>query len=517
MEISGKATERILQRAGSAIPEPVQSSTSAYNQNSSLNSSNAGISEKKPTLNTSNQNSSFNNSGNSFNSEFKQFSNTGSFNNMKISKSNSGNEPATLPIASINPYQNRWTIKARVSGKSDIKTWSNQKGTGRLFNGEIRATGFNDQIDQFYSMLEIGKVYYLSSARVNMANPKFNHVKNEYELVLESFSELSMCDVNADVPEITYNFTKISKLMDNEKDSVIDVLGVVIQVGELSEIRSKATNRAMTKRDLTIVDDTMYSVRLTLWGPQAENYGINDNPVIAFTKVRVGDFGGRTLSALSSSSIIPNPDIPEAYRLRSWYDKEGSTAKFNSFDSGMSSGNINVSNDQIKTISQIKDEGLGLGEKPDYYVLDATIVYIRQENIAYPACPSDNCSKKIFQEGDEWRCENCQKSYPKPEYRYIFSVNVSDHTGNMWLQCFNESGNELLGIKADDIMPIYENNKEDFDAIVAKANFLKFRFRCRAKNEVYNDVSRINNSVMTLKTIDYVADCDRLFDLISQY
>jgi ssDNA-binding replication factor A large subunit len=29
---------------------------------------------------------------------------------------------------------NRWTIKARVSAKSEIKHWSNQRGDGKLFN-----------------------------------------------------------------------------------------------------------------------------------------------------------------------------------------------------------------------------------------------------------------------------------------------------------------------------------------------------------------------------------------------
>lgn len=31
-------------------------------------------------------------------------------------------------------YNTRWTIKARVSAKSEIKHWSNQRGDGKLFN-----------------------------------------------------------------------------------------------------------------------------------------------------------------------------------------------------------------------------------------------------------------------------------------------------------------------------------------------------------------------------------------------
>jgi hypothetical protein len=59
----------------------------------------------------------------------------------------------------------RWTIQVRVTYKSDIKEWHNQRGQGRLFtvhfldeSGEIRATGFNAQVDAFYDKLQEGKV-----------------------------------------------------------------------------------------------------------------------------------------------------------------------------------------------------------------------------------------------------------------------------------------------------------------------------------------------------------------------
>jgi replication factor A1 len=39
-----------------------------------------------------------------------------------------------IPIARLNPYQNKWTICARVINKSDIRRWSNSKGDGKLFS-----------------------------------------------------------------------------------------------------------------------------------------------------------------------------------------------------------------------------------------------------------------------------------------------------------------------------------------------------------------------------------------------
>jgi replication factor A1 len=47
------------------------------------------------------------------------------------------------------------------------------------------------------------------------------------------------------------------------------------------------------KRDLVVVDSTKFSVRLTLWGKQAEQFGAPVDSVIAFKGVRVGDFSGK--------------------------------------------------------------------------------------------------------------------------------------------------------------------------------------------------------------------------------
>ena len=99
---------------------------------------------------------------------------------------------SVYPIEGLSPYQNNWTIKARVTHKSDIKTWSNQRGEGKLFNvtlmdetGEIRATAFNAVVDELYDKLEEGKVYYVSKGRVNLAKKKFSNVQNDYEMNFE--------------------------------------------------------------------------------------------------------------------------------------------------------------------------------------------------------------------------------------------------------------------------------------------------------------------------------------------
>ena len=79
---------------------------------------------------------------------------------------------ATCSISELNPYISKWTIKARVTSKGSLRTWSNARGEGKLFSidlldatgGEMRATMFNDVADKFIDVFQEGQV------RLNFAN-----------------------------------------------------------------------------------------------------------------------------------------------------------------------------------------------------------------------------------------------------------------------------------------------------------------------------------------------------------
>lgn len=66
--------------------------------------------------------------------------------------------------------------------------------------------------------------------------------------------------------------------------------------------------------------------QLTLWGDFVNDPGTmlaeelegGRHPIIAVKDCRVGDFNGKTLSTLNSSTVQVDPDIPEAGHLRGW-------------------------------------------------------------------------------------------------------------------------------------------------------------------------------------------------------
>ncbi|GEQ67870.1 hypothetical protein JCM33374_g1536 [Metschnikowia sp. JCM 33374] len=435
-----------------------------------------------------------------------------------------GSEKPVNPIESLSPYQNNWTIKGRVSYKGDIRTWSNAKGEGKLFNvnfldesDEIRATAFNEMADKYYNLLEEGKVYYVTKARIQQAKPKFSHLSHPYELSLDKDSEITECFDVSDVPKIHYNFAKLDAIQNLDKDSVVDVIGVVNIVNDVFQITAKSTGKPFNRRNVTIVDDSNFAIEVGLWNATAVDFSIPAGSVVAFKGVKVQDFGGRSLSLTHSGSIINSPDIPEAYQLKGWYDNKGVSENFKSLKVESTGPAEPLS--RRKTIAQAESEGLGQNEKPDYFSLKASINYVKPDSFCYPACNNEvnttagrgpsSCNRKVIQQSDgSWRCERCNLTYPEPHYRYILSVSIVDHTGQIWVTLFDEEANKFLGISASDLIRLKEDEETgEFTKLIQSMTMKEFNFRVRAKQDQYNGVSTVRYQVNSISELDYNAEC----------
>ncbi|XP_071381373.1 replication protein A 70 kDa DNA-binding subunit-like isoform X2 [Centroberyx affinis] len=424
-----------------------------------------------------------------------------------------------VPITSLNPYQSKWTIRARVTNKSSIRTWSNSKGEGKLFSfeivdesGEIKITAFNKEVDKFFPLVEQGKVYYISKASLKMANKQYTTLKNEYEMTLHANSSIVPCGDSQGVPTMQCDFVPIAELENRDKDAIIDVIGVCKSAEEVSRITTK-TSREVSKRALNLMDTTGKVVTVTLWGEEAERFDGSELPVVAIKGARLSDFGGRSLSVLFSSTVMVNPDIPEAFRLRAWYYQEGYALNSQSLTETRSAGSGARVN--WKTLSDVKNECLGQGEKAEYFSCVATVLYCRKENCLYQACPSADCSKKVIdQQNGLYRCEKCNKEFPNFKYRLLLSANIADFGDNQWVTCFQETAEVLLGHSAETLGQLREADDAVFDEVFQKANFTTHIFKIRMKLETYNDESRVKATVIEIQPVDHREYSRRLLSSI---
>ncbi|KAF6299555.1 replication protein A1 [Rhinolophus ferrumequinum] len=424
--------------------------------------------------------------------------------------SSGGTQAKVVPISSLTPYQSKWTICARVTNKSQIRTWSNSRGEGKLFSievvdesGEIRATAFNEQVDKFFPLIDVNKVYYFSKGTLKIANKQYTAVKNDYEMTFNNETSVIPCEDDRHLPTVKFDFTGIGDLESKPKDSLVDIIGVCKSYEEATKITVKSNNREVSKRNIYLMDMSGKVVSATLWGEDADKFDGSRQPVMAIKGARVSDFGGRSLSVLSSSTVIVNPDMPEAYKLRGWFDSEGQNLDAVSI-SDLKSGGLAGGNTNWKTLYEVKSENLGQGDKADYFSSVATVVYLRKENCMYQACPTQDCNKKVIdQQNGLYRCEKCDREFPSFKYRMILSVNIADFQENQWVTCFQESAEAILGQSTTYLGELKEKNEQAFEEIFQNANFRSFIFRIRVKLETYNDESRIKATVMDVKPVDY--------------
>lgn len=114
---------------------------------------------------------------------------------------------------------------------------------------------------------------------------------------------------------------QINEIEQVAPNSTIDLLGVVKAFTPESTITTKKDGREVSKRELTIADDSGTEVRLTLWGEKATNNPEQweGHPIVAFKGVKVSDYNGRSLGSLPSTQMQVQPDLPEAANLHNWY------------------------------------------------------------------------------------------------------------------------------------------------------------------------------------------------------
>ncbi|VFQ74982.1 unnamed protein product [Cuscuta campestris] len=435
------------------------------------------------------------------------------------------------PLISLNPYQGVWTIKVCVTNKGNMRFYKNARGEGCVFNVEltdqdgtqIQATMFNEAAKKFYDKFELGKMYYISKGTLKVANKQFKTVQNDYEMTLNDYSIVEEAsDEPAFVPETKFNFIPIDELGPyvNSRD-LVDVIGVVQNVSPTMSIRRKSNNEMIPKRDITIADETKKTVVVSLWGDLATNVGQElldvayTSPVVAIKSLKVGDFQGVSLSALSKSTILVNPDLPKAKDLRSWFDTEGKETSLASVGAGLSpsskTGSWSLS-ERVSLLHITSNSSLGEG-KPVFFRVKATVSFIKPDQaMSYRACKT--CNKKVTDAlGNGYWCESCQKNDDECVLRYIMVMKVSDASGEAWMSVFNDQAEQILHHTANELDRMKSQDGESaYMEKLKEATWVSYIFQVSVAVQEYNSEKKQRITVRGVAPVDYAEESKYLFE-----
>ncbi|XP_017485028.1 PREDICTED: replication protein A 70 kDa DNA-binding subunit [Rhagoletis zephyria] len=446
---------------------------------------------------------------NSFKNDTKPSLYNNNNNSMLNQSLNSG---LTHPISSLSPYQNKWVIKARVTAKGPMRTWSNAKGEGKLFSmdlmdesGEIRATAFREQAEKFYDLIEVDRVYFISKCQLKPANKQFTSLKNDYEMTLTGETMIQACEEDdSDIPEIKYDLVPISQVANLEPRTSIDTIGICKEVTELQTFTSRTTNKEFKKRELVLVDSSNAAVNLTLWGDEAVNFDGYVQPVILVKGARVTEFnGGKSISMGSGSVMKINPDIPEGHKLRGWFDNGGGEHISNMISTRTGGAGGGFSTEWL-TFHEARIRNLGAGDKADYFQCKGIVHIVKSQNAFYKACPQQDCNKKVIDENNgHYRCERCNAVFPNFKYRLLINMSIGDWTSNRWVTCFSEVAEQMLKRSSQEIGELLENNPPEGEEVLSSINFTSYIFKLRSKMEMFGDMQRNKLTVQSVAPVDY--------------
>lgn len=465
-------------------------------------------------------------------------SGAGSYNNNPVSRSTESNGMPITPISQLNMYQNKWTIKARVTTKGEVRTWSNAKGEGSLFGIElldnsghdIRATFFKEAVDRFYPMLQQNKIYTFSGGRLKSANMQYNTCKSGFEVTFDANAEIAEAQEDISIQKGVYNFVKVAAIETIDPNTNVDVLCVVKNVGPVTTIMSKKSGQELFKSDLTLADNSNTEITMTLWGEKAKT-AMNDYancPIVAFKNARVSDFSGRCLNASFNGVTLINPAIPEAAEIQQWWSQNAGNANlsFRSLTSSMAGGmgGMNDSFDSRSDIFKIKGESLGYQEKPDYITVKGYLTFVKKDKEGgpwYTACPETKAKITPTADG-KFHCDRCQKTYDNCVHRFIFSATFADDSSTTWVSIFDDQARLLLDnkITADEMQAQCFGDNYDtdaFDSYFAKISYTPWLCKLKIKQEMVNEESRIKASVAGFAQIDYVKESKDMLAALSKF
>jgi len=420
-----------------------------------------------------------------------------------------------FPISEISTYHKGWTLKARITSKTQLRTFTKNGRSIKLFNAdlidasqfEIKSTFFREAAERLNDQLKQGKCYTFTNGTVSRANRQYNSTNHKYELVFEKDSIVQEVPDDPTIPlqvqGLKLSVSSIDSLRTSNLPSKVNICGIVLNF-QPAVILTAKDGQVLAKRDITVVDDSCASIKITLWAESAKQPDVNfhDNPVVVIKSVMVKEWGSsRGGSVLQEGTIIFRPAMPEAERVLRWWNIDGKQQPIVALSKTFNPSHSN----KTGTLAELRDERNNFSSSGTSLLIFTIFcrlhsIHTRKQGMPLPlhyrACQEVRegsdfvCNKRVDESGFCPACNRTVKSVTKLQVRAHFS----DSTDSQWIGTFHDPIQEILGVDGEEISSIEmgEGGRDALEAFMQERCYEQpLQIMVRMKAETLNGEQRL--------------------------
>lgn len=319
--------------------------------------------------------------------------------------------------------------------------------------GKVRISFWDEKAEASYG---IGKAYQVENARTRLGMYEVELNVGKTTRVIElSDAETSDLPSFEELEEQIYETKKIYDI--DEDDMNIKVVARILEIEDTREFERQDGTKGLV-RNMTIGDDSGF-IPVTLWDDKTNlPYDINEAIKIQNPRVNYNDMSNRVELSIGNSTNILQPSYNELTSLPDIEELQ----------------NILYTSKDIASL-ELEDRSVKIkGIFSDPFI----------ERILMPKCPVCN---RTLEDEDEEECPHCGNYIDKPKYLLMLPGKITDDTGEIQVTFFNELVEELLDMKHDDIVALYEESEGDIGFLETKAMDLEGRTLELLADVTYNN------------------------------
>ncbi|EJU03303.1 hypothetical protein DACRYDRAFT_106464 [Dacryopinax primogenitus] len=434
-------------------------------------------------------------------------------------------EPTRIAFSELNAgLRFDWTTYGRIYEISGPHRWKNETKEGIILTLKIVDKDRNKMllgsfdpvaIERVMAEAVVGKVMKLSNVRVCPVKEEFLQPDIlPLQMMLKYNSTFSFPNsvrpsgskgghftdwfLGLARPAMPMQLTGIHLLRGLEFKSRVNVLGVVLHVGQVASFSKKKCvageeaegddrdDTAERRRlEVQLVDRSLFVVCLTLWDQKADDFKVKRGDVLLLKKVDVVNHGGVSLNAFKFTKLDFEPNISGVTELKDWYSALPEDPALKHVSSGYSaSAGLRdgiVPRSSPLSIKDVLESNLGHGARVDTFHLEEAITGFDCQTL-YEGCRHPDCNRSL--ENREHACgiaSHAVQSEDDGEKRTKAKEMLK-------IMAFSPVADEILNEAPEELVKVRDNNEGGYEALLPSKLGTIYKFTIQARTRRWKNV-----------------------------